>query len=132
MNHSIPTTNTSSTGVLSDGADHLAGRIERNLQDVQQIAAEAMQTLTRGVDDLRATSSDALSKASAETEDLTRCGMARAREAVTHARDSATHLRDDTARRVQADPMKALLIAAAAGAASAVVVQWLSRSRYPG
>jgi len=132
MNQSTPMTSTSTTGAMSDGADHLVDRIERNLKDVQQNASQAMQTLTRGVDDVRATSNDALSKASAETAELARRGLARAREAAVQARDSATHLRDDTARRVQADPMKALLIAAAAGAASAILVQWLSRSRHPG
>lgn len=132
MNQSTPMTSPSSTSAMSDGADNLARRIERNLQNGEQVAADAMQTLTRRVDGIRTTSNEAFSRASAEAEDLAHRGLARAREAVTHARDSATHLRDDTARRVQADPMKALLIAAAAGAASAMVVQWLSRSRRPG
>ena len=83
------------------------------------------------VDGLLATSSEAVARASAEAENLAHRGMARAREAVSHARDSAANLRDDTAERVKADPMKALLVAAAAGAASAILVQWLARSCHP-
>ena len=132
MNQSTPMTGMSAAGSASDGADRMAGRIERNVQDAQQIAADAMHTLTKRVDDIRATTSDAVSRAGTEAGDLAHRGLARTREAISHARDSASHLRDDTARRVRDDPMKALLIAAAAGAASAIVVQWLSRSRRPG
>lgn len=131
MNLSTPMTNTSGAAKLSEGVDYLTGRIERNLQDVQQIAAEAVQTLTQRVDDIRADSSDALSRAGTEAENLAHRSMARTREALTHARDSAAHLRRDTARRVQADPMKAVLIAAAAGAATALLLQWVSNSRHP-
>jgi len=130
MNLSTPMAGTSGTSPLSDGANHLTGRIERNLQDVQQIAAEAMQTLTQRVDDIRASSSDALSGAGTEAGNLAHRGMARTREAITHARDSAAHLRQDTARRVQADPLKAVLIAAATGAATALLLQWVSNSRH--
>lgn len=131
MNLSTPTTGHSGASPMSDGADHVTGRIERNLQDVQQIASEAMQTATQRADKLRASTSEALSRASTEAENLAHLGMARTREALTHARDSAVHLRDDTARRVQADPMKAVFIAAAAGAATALLLQWMSNSRHP-
>lgn len=131
MNTSTPMTGTTAAGTVSDGVDKMAGRIERNLQDVQQAAADAVQTMTKRVEDIRATTSDAVSRAGTEAGDLAHRGLARTREAIIQARDSASHLRDDTARRVRDDPMKALLIAAAAGAASAIVVQWLSRSRRP-
>ncbi len=60
---------------------------------------------------------------------LARCGLDSARALTSQARERATALRDTTASHVQTDPMKAMLVAAAAGAAAALVVQWLAHPR---
>jgi ElaB/YqjD/DUF883 family membrane-anchored ribosome-binding protein len=114
---------------IASGADRLAAKADNALLGTQRVANQAAEKISEGVDDLRAKTSGALSHAAAQAEDLTRRGMDRAREVATQARERATAVRDSTADRVQADPMKALLIAAAAGAATALVVQWLSSSR---
>jgi ElaB/YqjD/DUF883 family membrane-anchored ribosome-binding protein len=113
---------------IADGADRFAAKVDGALQDTQRLTQQAADKISAGVDDLRAKTSGALSQAAAQAEELTRRGVERAREVATQARHRATEMRDVTAERVQADPMKALLIAAAAGAATALVVQWLSHS----
>jgi F0F1-type ATP synthase membrane subunit b/b' len=115
---------------IADGADRLATKADGALQDTQRLTNQAAHKINEGVDGLRAKTSGALSHAAAQAEELTRRGVARAREVTAQARDRASQVRDLTADRVQADPMKALLITAAAGAAAALVLQWLSHSRH--
>ena len=123
MNTSTDTSTHSLSGALSDDAD-------LRPQDGRQTAAETMKALARRVEDIRAGAVDALSHKAAQAEDLAHRGLDQARKAATQARDRAADLRDQTAHRVQTDPMKALLIATAAGAATVLLVQWLSRSRH--
>ena len=123
MNTSTDTSTHALSGALSDDAD-------RRPQDGRQTAAETMKALARRVEDIRAGAVDALSHKAAQAEDLAHRGLDQARKAATQARDRAADLRDHTAHRVQTDPMKALLIATAAGAVTVLFVQWLSRSRH--
>lgn len=132
MNTSNDTSTSARIGSLSDGADQLSGKIERTLQDAQVIAGDAMRTLKRDATDIRAGTSDAVTHAALHAEEVAHRALDRAREAVRHARERATGLRDSTADHVRADPMKALVVAAAAGAATALLVRWLSRSRQQG
>ena len=123
MNTSTDTSIHSLSGAFSDNAD-------RRPQDGRQTAAETMKALARRVEDIRAGAVDALSHKAAQAEDLAHRGLDQARKAATQARDRAADLRDHTAHRVQTDPMKALLIATAAGAVTVLFVQWLSQSRH--
>lgn len=125
-----PITNPASTASLrplSDGIDQLASSVDH----AQQLAIHAMQTLAKQAGEVRDQTASAVSHAAHEAEDMAQRGFDRTRAAVAHARDSATELRDQTARRVQSDPMKAVLIAAAAGAATALLLQWMSHGRQP-
>lgn len=123
MNTSTDTSNRSLSGALHDGADHRA-------EDGRQTASEAMKALARRVEDIRAGALDAMAHKAAQAEDVAYRGLEQARQAATQARDRAADLRDQTAHRVQADPLKAVLIATAAGALTVLLVQWLSRSRH--
>lgn len=133
-----PSTNPSSpenVSAMSDGFDHLSSRVDRSIDHAQDLAATALQTLAKQAGDVRAQTVNAVSHAAKEAHDMAQemahRGFDRTRAAVAHARDSASDLRDQTARRVQADPMKAVLVAAAAGAATALLLQWVSRARQP-
>lgn len=123
MNTSTDTSTRSLSGPMPDGADHRA-------EDARQTASEAMKALARRVEEIRAGAADALSHKAAQAEDLAHRGLGHARNAATQARDRAVDLRDQTAHRVQADPLKSVLIATAAGALTVLLVQWLSRSRH--
>jgi ElaB/YqjD/DUF883 family membrane-anchored ribosome-binding protein len=131
MNPSTLPTSTENVSAMSDGIDHLASRVDRSVHEAQQLARDTMHSLTKQVGDLRDETTNAMSHAAQEAQDMAHRGLDRTRAAVAHARDSASGLRDQTARRVQADPMKAVLIAAAAGAATALLLQWVSHARQP-
>ena len=62
-------------------------------------------------------------------EDLARLGIERARRASGAVRQQAVRMGDQTVGYIKDEPVKSMLIAAAAGAATALVVGWLSRSR---
>jgi ElaB/YqjD/DUF883 family membrane-anchored ribosome-binding protein len=118
-------------GAMSDGIDHLYSSVDRCVQDAKQLAVDAKQTLSQQVGDMRAETTNAISHAAQGAQDMVHRGVDSARDAVSHARDGVAELRDQTARRVQADPIKAILIAAAAGAATALLLQWVAHARHP-
>jgi hypothetical protein len=60
---------------------------------------------------------------------LARRGIDAVRDSSQQLRDVAWRVSDDTARRVRNDPVKSMLIAAAAGAALMALVGLLTRSR---
>jgi ElaB/YqjD/DUF883 family membrane-anchored ribosome-binding protein len=129
MNPSTNPTSPATASAMSDGIDHLSNRVDRGVDQAQHLATNAMQAMTKQVGDVRDQTASAVSHAAHQAQDMAHRGLDRARTAVGHARDSAVELRDQTARRVQADPMKAVLIAAAAGAATALLLQWVSSGR---
>lgn len=129
MNTSNETLSGSLLASIADGAQRVTAQADESLRDTHQALEHASRTMAESANAFRGNKTGALTDAAAKTEEFARRGMARAREMSTHARERATVVRDATAERVQAQPMKALLVAAAAGAATAMVVQWLSHSR---
>ena len=125
MNSSVNPSSPDNVSAMSDGFDHLASSVEH----AQHLAIDAMQTLAKQAGEVREQTAIAMSEAAHEAQDMAHRGFNRTRAAVAQARDSASELRDQTARRVRTDPMKAVLIAAAAGAATALLLQWVSHGR---
>lgn len=70
-------------------------------------------------------------RAADQIDDLARQAADRAREATEHARERAVAATDLAVGHVRDEPVKSLLIAAAAGAAAAALVGYLVRSRTP-
>jgi ElaB/YqjD/DUF883 family membrane-anchored ribosome-binding protein len=60
---------------------------------------------------------------------LAREGIAKARQASQALRERASHASEATVSYIQHEPVKAVLIAAAVGAAGAALVGWLNRPR---
>lgn len=69
-----------------------------------------------------------LTRAASQVEDLARRGIERARETSAQVKDQVARVGDRSVGYVRDEPAKALLIAAAAGAAVAGLLAWLSRS----
>lgn len=81
-------------------------------------ADDALHAVQAGVAGLRERVPEALSRATAQAEDLARRGLERVAEA------------GDAARwRIKDEPVKAVLLAAALGAGALLLVQWLSQRR---
>jgi len=71
----------------------------------------------------------ALTQAAARFEDLARAGIDKARNGGHTVARTAEAARSRTTEYVREEPGKALLIAAASGAAAALLVSWAVRSR---
>jgi hypothetical protein len=127
MNTSTDTGNSNLAASLATEAHHLTPHLGETWPNHEAGAHQAEKKFGQAVDGLRAGTSGSLAQAVAHAEEFTRRGWDRAREVATQTRIRAAELRGATAQRVQADPMKALLMAAAAGAAAALVVQWLTQ-----
>ena len=65
-----------------------------------------------------------------EAESRARRGLDSARDASRQLRERAAHASDSTVRYIKDEPVKAMLIAAATGAALVTVISLLSRSRH--
>ena len=131
MNHQPNTTSGLSSGAdgLSDLSDRAANKADQALQSTRRMGNDAAHAVQAGIDGLREAVPSAISRATAQAEDLTRRGLERARQASATVREQATRVSDQTVGYIKDEPVKAVLVAAAAGAIAAIVIGWMSRSR---
>ena len=120
-----PTTNSTATDV-GQYADRAARKAEQALDSTQQAANSTLNSLKESVAHAREAAPAALSRAAEQVQDLTRRGIERAREVGYDVRDRAQRAGDRTVGYIQEEPVKAVLIAAAAGAAVALLIRALS------
>ena len=120
---------TSTPDYASDMTDRAANKAEQALQSTKRMGSDMAQAVQSGIDGLREGVPSAISRATAQAEDLTRRGIERARQASATVREQATRVSDQTVGYIKDEPMKAVLMAAAAGAVAALVISWLGRSR---
>jgi ElaB/YqjD/DUF883 family membrane-anchored ribosome-binding protein len=130
MNTHTDTMTPMTPGVATEVGERMASRTDEALNSVKRAASNTERSLQAGLDGLRDTVPGAVTRAAAQAEDLTRRGLEHARHAADEARHRAADLGDRTVHRIQDEPVKAVLIAVAAGAAATLLVQWLSRSRH--
>jgi ElaB/YqjD/DUF883 family membrane-anchored ribosome-binding protein len=88
-----------------------------------------MDSIEAGVESLREAVPNAFTRAAAQVEELTRRGMDRAKDASVGMRDQVYKASDRTVGYIKDEPVKSVLIAAATGAAVALVVGWAMRAR---
>ena len=115
--------------VATDLTDRAANKAEQALQSTKRMGSEAAQAVQNGIDGLRESVPSAISRARSQAEDLTHRGIERARQASASVRDQATRVGDQTVGYIKDEPVKAMLVAAAAGAVAALLIGWLGRSR---
>lgn len=116
---------------LEDLADSAAARTEDAIQSTKKVANDALDALQANVDDLRKAAPTALTRAAGQVEELARRGIERARETSAQVKDQVGRVGDRSVGYVRDEPVKSLLMAAAAGAAVAGLVAWLARPRTP-
>ena len=127
MPTNFPTTST--TGTVGQMTDRAARSAEHALDSTQQYANETLDKVKDGVATARDKASDGLSRATAQVKDLTQKSLDRAREMSADVRDRAHQASERTVTYIQDEPLKSVLIAAAAGALMALLVRALSGSR---
>lgn len=120
---------------IKDYTHAAAGRADAAIDASRQVANAALDTVQQGVDQLRSTAPTTLSRAAAQVDEIARRSLDRARQTSAQVRDQVRdqvgRAHDATTGYIRDEPMKSVLIAAAAGAALAGLVGWLARSRKP-
>ncbi|HSW04631.1 hypothetical protein [Aquabacterium sp.] len=114
---------------IDQAADSAASKATGVIQSTKRVANVALDSLQTSVDDLRQAVPSAFSHAAAQVEDLTRRGIERARATSTQVREKVSETGERTVSYIKDEPIKSVLIAAAAGAAMAALIGWLARSR---
>lgn len=94
--------------------------------DLSSRTGNTLSDLADSAGGLRDSASQALSRTTAQAEDLARRGIDKARSAAYDMRDRAMRAGDATVSRIQEEPVKAMLVAAAAGALAAMLVRWMT------
>ena len=110
--------------LVDKAADTASGAI----RSTQGVANEALDRLADNVEDARDQLKPALDRLSKQAEALTRRSIDAVRDSSAQLRDKAALLSDTTAGHIKDEPLKAVLIAAATGAALMALVVLLSRS----
>lgn len=117
------------TSAASTLVGHAAEKADQVLSDAKSVAAAKARQMQYGIDELRESVPSALQRAAAQAEDLTRRSIERAREASGKVRAHYGQAEEQAVDYIRERPMKAMLMAVAAGAATAMVVGWVGRSR---
>jgi ElaB/YqjD/DUF883 family membrane-anchored ribosome-binding protein len=108
--------------------DQAAQGAESAIRSTQRVANDALDNLSNSVEGVRAKAMPAISRVAGEAEQLARRGIDAVRDSSAHLRDQAMRAQDKTVGYIKEEPVKAMLIAAAAGAALMALVALLGRS----
>ena len=115
----------------NDLTDQAASSVDRTLQSTRRLANEALDGLASGVQGLR-DGVDPVIRASHQVSDLAHQGMEALRDGSRHLQDRARRVPGDTVDYIRDEPVKAVLIAAAAGAVLAGLLSLMSRPKRHG
>jgi ElaB/YqjD/DUF883 family membrane-anchored ribosome-binding protein len=107
--------------------DSAAQSAEHAIRGSQRMAHDTLDRLADQADSARAAAGAAFDDLSSGAAGLAHRGAQALRERSQYLHDQATHARDATRVYIQHDPLKAVLMAAAAGAALMLVANMLSR-----
>ena len=117
--------NSNTNGKLADRAVSSA---DQAIKSTQRVAHHALDSLSGSVEDLRRNASPMLDRVSEQASSIARRGVDTARERSQQLREKAVRAGDNTVGYIKDEPVKAILIAAATGAALMAVMSLLGRS----
>lgn len=125
--------NPQSTGNLGDqassAADRAAETADSALKATRRMANQGLDSLESNVDAARDTIQPAIARLATQAESLARRGLDAMRDSAGQVRERAQTMGDVTVRYVKDEPVKSVLIAAAAGAAVMALVSLIQSSR---
>ncbi|MEY4415867.1 MAG: hypothetical protein RIQ53_3160 [Pseudomonadota bacterium] len=133
MNEIHPSTIAETVDGMAPKADrmaaNMAAKAEGAIDAAKGAADDALDSLKSQVGDLRRNVPDNLARAASQVDELIKRGMDKARDTQAAVRERASQAGEQTRGYIRDEPMKSVLIAAAAGATLAAVISWLGRSR---
>jgi len=110
-------------------ADHAAESTTSAIRSTQSVANEAFDRLSDKVEDARSQAGPLLNRLTTQAEMAARRGVDAVRDTSAQLREKALQASDTTVGYIRSEPVKAMLIAAATGAALMALIGLLSRSR---
>lgn len=117
---------------LNNLADQAAQSADEAIQSTQRVASAALESLAGAVQDLRQQAEPLLNRSAEQASALVQRGMDSVHDASRQLRDKAQHASDTTVNYIRDEPVKAILIAAATGAALMALITLISHSRSRG
>ena len=109
--------------------DQAAQKADSAIKSTQKMATDALDSLSDKVQDMRSQAAPTINRLATQAEDAARRGLAAVKESTQQLRDKATQATDSTVTYIKDDPIKAMLIAAATGAALMALLTLMGRSR---
>ena len=113
----------------SNLADHAAQSATNALRSTQNVANTAFDRLSEQVESARDHAAPFIDRLSTQAEAAARRSAEALRETSAQMRERALRAQDSTVGYIRDEPMKAILIAAATGAALMALIGLMSRSR---
>ena len=121
--------NPSSREFATDLAQKAVDKTDQAISATKHAVSDTAASVRDGLDQLQETSHSAMSYAAHQAEDMANKGMQQARRAGTVIRDTAQETGDRTVAYIRDEPIKAVLIAAAAGALISMLLSSRNSSR---
>lgn len=109
--------------------DQAALSADNAIKSTQRLANDTLDSLAGTVQDVRHEATPLFNRAGEQASALAQRGMSAVRDRSQMLHDKAVHATDRTEMYIRDEPLKAVLIAAATGAALMALVALLSRSR---
>ena len=122
----VSTKSSEPSNSLTDQAVHSA---DQAIKSTQRVANDALESLAVAVQDLRHQAEPLLHRAGDQISALAHRGADSVRETSQQLRNKAQHASDSTVNYIKDEPVKAILIAAATGAALMALISLISHSR---
>lgn len=110
-------------------ADQAAQSADRAIKSTQRVAHDALDGLASGVQDLRHQAAPLLNRVGEQAGAMAQRSVDAVRDTSAQLREKALHAQDTTVSYIKDEPIKAMLIAAGAGAALMAVLSLMTRSR---
>ena len=110
-------------------ADQAAQSADHAIKSTQRMTHEALDGLANGVQDLRHQAAPLLNRVGEQAGEMAQRGVDAMRDTTAQLREKALHAQDTTVSYIRDEPIKAMLIAAGAGAALMAMLSLMTRSR---
>ena len=111
--------------------DQAAASADRAISSTQRVANETLNSLSGSVQDFRGEAGPMLNRTSEQISALTQRSVDAMRDGSQHLREKALQASDSAVGYIKDEPVKAMLIAAATGAALMALLSLMARSRRP-
>ena len=125
----MPTSTGKTYGSTTALDDKIGNATDSAARSTQQAVDQAADSITSKVEDLRSQAAPLIDRVSAQAEAAARRGIEAVRGSSQQLRDKAARATDSTVAYVKDEPVKAMLIAAATGAALMALLNLMGRSR---